>query len=54
MPFIPHTEADVREMLAAIGAPDVESLFAEIPSELRTIVAFNIRLGAIAECAIAE
>ena len=35
MPFIPHTEADVAEMLAAIGAPDVESLFAEIPGELR-------------------
>ncbi len=35
MPFIPHTEADVAEMLAAIGAPDVESLFAEIPDELR-------------------
>jgi glycine dehydrogenase subunit 1 len=35
MPFIPHTEADVGEMLAAIGAPDMESLFAEIPAELR-------------------
>ena len=35
MPFIPHTEADVEEMLAAIGAPDIESLFAEIPAELR-------------------
>ena len=36
MPFIPHTEADVAEMLAAIGAPDIEALFAEIPRELRT------------------
>ncbi len=35
MPFIPHTENDVEEMLAAIGAPDMESLFAEIPAELR-------------------
>jgi glycine dehydrogenase subunit 1 len=35
MPFIPHTENDVKEMLAAIGAPDMESLFAEIPAELR-------------------
>ncbi len=35
MPFIPHTEADVAEMLGAIGAPDMESLFAEIPPELR-------------------
>ena len=36
MPFIPHTEADVAEMLAAIGAPDIEALFEEIPRELRT------------------
>ena len=35
MPFIPHTALDVEEMLAAIGAPDMESLFAEIPPELR-------------------
>jgi glycine dehydrogenase subunit 1 len=34
MPFIPHTEEDTREMLAAIGAPDIESLFDEIPKEL--------------------
>jgi glycine dehydrogenase subunit 1 len=36
MPFIPHTEADVREMLAAIGVPDIEALFDEIPASLRT------------------
>ncbi|MFA7594223.1 MAG: aminomethyl-transferring glycine dehydrogenase subunit GcvPA [Thiohalobacteraceae bacterium] len=36
MPFIPHTEEDVREMLAAIGAPDIEMLFDEIPAALRT------------------
>ena len=35
MPFIPHTTDDVAEMLAAIGAPDIEALFAEIPQELR-------------------
>jgi glycine dehydrogenase subunit 1 len=35
MPFIPHTEADVTEMLAAIGAPGIDTLFEEIPSELR-------------------
>ncbi len=34
MPFIPHTEEDVKEMLAAIGAPGIDSLFDEIPSEL--------------------
>jgi len=36
MPFIPHTTDDVREMLAAIGAPDTEALFDEIPAELRS------------------
>ena len=35
MPFIPHTEPEVRDMLAAIGVPDIESLFDEIPRELR-------------------
>ncbi|MGH8442236.1 MAG: aminomethyl-transferring glycine dehydrogenase subunit GcvPA [Nevskiaceae bacterium] len=35
MPFVPHTEADVREMLAAIGARKIDDLFDEIPAELR-------------------
>jgi len=35
MPFIPHTDDDVRDMLAAIGAPDTEALFDEIPANLR-------------------
>jgi glycine dehydrogenase subunit 1 len=35
MPFIPHTDEDVREMLAAIEAPSVEALFDEIPAGLR-------------------
>jgi glycine dehydrogenase subunit 1 len=36
MPFIPHTETDVREMLAAIGAKSIDDLFEEIPAALRT------------------
>lgn len=36
MPFIPHTESDVREMLAAIGAASLDALFEEIPATLRT------------------
>jgi glycine dehydrogenase subunit 1 len=36
MPFIPHTDQDVREMLAAIGVDSIEALFDEIPAELRT------------------
>ena len=35
MPFIPHTENDVQQMLASIGASDIEALFDEIPAELR-------------------
>ncbi|WP_455380718.1 aminomethyl-transferring glycine dehydrogenase subunit GcvPA [Acidihalobacter prosperus] len=36
MPFIPHTESDVRDMLEHIGVTDIEDLFDEIPPELRT------------------
>src|SRR5262245_38352299 len=36
MPFIPHTETDVREMLDAIGASGIDALFEEIPAALRT------------------
>lgn len=35
MPFIPHTDRDVKEMLAAIKAPSIEALFDEIPKNLR-------------------
>lgn len=34
MPFIPHTDDDTREMLAAIGARSLDDLFDEIPQEL--------------------
>jgi len=34
MPFIPHTEEDVKDMLDAIGAPGIDSLFDEIPTDL--------------------
>ncbi|MES9923165.1 MAG: aminomethyl-transferring glycine dehydrogenase subunit GcvPA [Candidatus Thiodiazotropha endolucinida] len=35
MPFIPHTEEDIQEMLTAIGVEHIEALFDEIPKELR-------------------
>lgn len=35
MPFIPHTDTDVRDMLAVIGAPSIDALFDEIPAALR-------------------
>ncbi len=34
MPFIPHTNADVRAMLKTIGVDAIETLFEEIPPEL--------------------
>ncbi len=34
MSFVPHSEADRREMLEAIGVPDVKRLFADIPEGL--------------------
>ncbi len=35
MPFIPHTENDVRTMLDSLGIERIEQLFGEIPAELR-------------------
>lgn len=35
MRYIPHTDADVAQMLRIIGAPSVEALFSHIPSQLR-------------------
>ena len=35
MPFIPHTDEEVREMLDTIGAENINELFDEIPPNLR-------------------
>lgn len=35
MRYIPHTEKDIREMLAAIGVKNISDLFANIPENLR-------------------
>ncbi len=35
MPFIPHTEQDIQEMLEAIGISKLDTLFEEIPESLR-------------------
>jgi glycine dehydrogenase subunit 1 len=35
MPFIPHTDEEVAQMLAAIGVSDIQELFDEIPEQLR-------------------
>lgn len=53
MPFVPHTEADVREMLAAIGARSIDQLFDEIPADLRSGVLGGVP-AALPEMAIAR
>ena len=35
MPFIPHTDADIRAMLNAIGVGAIDDLFDEIPPQLK-------------------
>ncbi len=35
MPFVPHTEEEIREMLEVIGVQRIEALFSEISPELR-------------------
>lgn len=35
MPFIPHTEEEINEMLSVIGIDSIENLFDEIPAHLK-------------------
>ncbi len=35
MPFIPHTEDDIKQMLESISAPSLNALFDEIPASLK-------------------
>lgn len=44
MPFIPHTEAELQEMLSVIGVSSLEGLFAEIPAAMRP-QSFNLPEG---------
>ena len=45
MPFIPHTEDDVRAMLAAIGVNAIDDLFDEIPASLRSAALTRVPPG---------
>ncbi len=45
MPFIPHTEQDIQEMLAVIGIQKIETLFDEIPDSLRQVSLDSIPSG---------
>lgn len=42
MPFIPHTQAELEQMLEVIGVSSVEQLFDEIPPALRIAAAVSI------------
>ncbi len=35
MPYIPHTEIEIRQMLEQIGVTSIDELFADIPEEVR-------------------
>jgi glycine dehydrogenase subunit 1 len=45
MPYIPHTEEDVKEMLETIGVDSIDALFDEIPSSLRQVSLDGIPSG---------
>lgn len=45
MPFIPHTEQDVKEMLDTIGINKIETLFDEIPDSLRHVSLNSVPSG---------
>src|SRR5579872_3697325 len=45
MPFIPHTELDVKEMLATIGVQQIDALFDEIPDSLRHVSLQDVPSG---------
>lgn len=45
MPFIPHTENEVSQMLSEIGAKEIETLFDEIPASLRCEALLDIPDG---------
>ena len=45
MPFIPHTENEIRTMLESIGVNQIDDLFAEVPAELRAAELSNMPDG---------
>lgn len=45
MPYIPHTNEDVKEMLDAIGVTSIEQLFDEIPQSIRAGKLFHVPAG---------
>ncbi|MFM9871995.1 MAG: glycine dehydrogenase, partial [Fimbriimonadaceae bacterium] len=42
MPYVPHTEQDVAEMLQTIGVKSIDDLFIDIPENLKLKGELNI------------
>ncbi|MBT8438721.1 MAG: glycine dehydrogenase, partial [Gammaproteobacteria bacterium] len=45
MPFIPHTDQEITQMLETIGVDSIDDLFDEIPSHLRAATLEAIPAG---------
>ncbi len=45
MPFIPHSESDVREMLKVVGVATIDDLFDEIPASLQIEQLWQVPAG---------
>jgi len=45
MPFVPHTEDEINEMLSVIGIDSIENLFDEIPAQLKIDVLEKVPEG---------
>ncbi len=45
MPFIPHTDEDVKQMLVAIGVAEIDDLFDEVPANLTIDSLKNVPTG---------
>lgn len=44
-PYLPHTEADIREMLGVCGADTLADLYADVPPELRLEAPYRLPKG---------
>ena len=54
MRYIPHTEQDIRQMLADIGVKKIDELFDSIPDSLRLNNKFLDLPPSLAECELTE
>lgn len=45
MPFIPHTDEDIGEMLSFVGVKEIDDLFSEVPKQLQTDLYDRIAKG---------